>query len=278
VEARPAQAAAPAPVAPAPPPKPEIRTVVKTEYRTEPIPWYLWLGVLVAALAAAAGGFLYGRKRAYGASLAESDDRLDAMLASAADQMRDLDSTPPIARPARVVPPPSVRDTQIADIRRSGYANGDGNGYGDVDGNGGSESASDSAAEEAPPRREVPDIAFDTQMMEAATNVDLELDSGPKEKGAGESVPGVTSDLAFEMDQALDNTRSMFTDVDRFIALGRTQNALSLLQFQVVKDVKDRDSWIKLLAIYRQEKMDAELEKALKEFRQHFPNDKAAQP
>ncbi|HWA12362.1 MAG TPA: hypothetical protein VHA15_04645 [Burkholderiales bacterium] len=256
VESRPAPAVTPAPV---PPPRPEVRTVVKTEYRTEPVPWYLWLGGLVLALAAAAGGFLYGRKRAYGDALSASDDRLDAMLASAADEMRELDAVPAISRPVRTAPPPSMRDTQIADIRRDADAGGNG------------------APEPPSPRKEVPDIAFDTQMMEAATNVDLELDSGSKPAGGGESVPGVTSDLAFEMDQALDNTRSMFTDVDRFIALGRTQNALSLLQFQVVKDPKDRDSWIKLLAIYRQEKMDAELEKALREFRQHFPNDKAAQ-
>ncbi len=245
VESRPAAAAA----TPAPPPKPEIRTVVKTEYRSGPIPWYFWAGVAAAALAAAAGGFLFGRRRAYGESLAESDERLDEMLASAADAMRDLDRVP--SAPARMPkaapppPPPPVRDTDIDD------ANG--------------------AAAGKP---EVPDIAFDTQMMDAATNVDLELDSGPKDKEGTQ--PGVSSDLAFEMDQALDNTRSMFTDVDRFIALGRTQNALSLLQFQVVKDPKDRDSWIKLLAIYRQEKMDAELEKALRDFRRNFPDDKAA--
>jgi hypothetical protein len=80
----------------------------------------------------------------------------------------------------------------------------------------------------------------------------------------------------YEMDQALDNTRSMFTDVDRFIALGRTQNALSLLQFQVHKDPKDRDSWIKLLAIYRQENMDVELAKAAREFVRHFPDENPA--
>lgn len=249
VESRPAAVAAVP--ATAPPPKPEIRTVVKTEYKTGPIPWYFWLGIAVAALAAAAGGFLFGRRRAYGESLADSEDRLDEMLASAADEMRDLDRVPvPLPRMTRVTPvapPPSVRDTGISDV------NG--------------------AATRKP---EVPDIAFDkTQVMEAAANVDMELDSGPKDK-PGESTSGVSSDLAFEMDQALDNTRSMFTDVDRFIALGRTQNALSLLQFQVVKDPKDRDSWIKLLAIYRQEKMDVELEKALRDFRRNFPNDKAS--
>lgn len=251
VESRPAAVAtAPAP-APAPPPKPEIRTVVKTEYKAGPIPWYFWAAVAIAALAAAAGGFLFGSRRAYSESLADSEGRLDEMLASAADEMRDLDRVPtPPPRMTRVTPaapPPSMRDMEVKAV----------NGIGT-------------------PRPEVPDIAFDTQMMEAATNVDLELDSGPKDKGSSESASGVSSDLAFEMDQALDNTRSMFTDVDRFIALGRTQNALSLLQFQVVKDPKDRDSWIKLLAIYRQEKMDAELEKALRDFRRNFPNDKAA--
>jgi hypothetical protein len=86
---------------------------------------------------------------------------------------------------------------------------------------------------------------------------------------------GLSSKVLFEMDQALDNTRSMFTDVDRFIALGRTQNAVSLLQFQVHKDPKDRDSWIKLMAIYRQEKMDSELAGAAREFKRHFPGEDA---
>jgi hypothetical protein len=231
--------------APMPAPKPEIRTVVKTEYKTEPIPWYFWLGVALAALAAAGGGFLFGRKRAYSDSLAESDDRLDQMLASAAHEMRDLDRAPPAPR-LPPMPPPSMASTDVTDI---------------------SAEMRDS---------EVTDTSMmETQVMEAPVLPDA--DSAP----ALESSPtaaGLSTDLSFEMDQALDNTRSMFTDVDRFIALGRTQNALSLLQFQVVKDPKDRDSWIKLMAIYRQEKMDAELEKALRDFRQHFPNDKAAQP
>ncbi len=101
--------------------------------------------------------------------------------------------------------------------------------------------------------------------------MDHELESGPASRPAS---VGLSNNVLYEMDQALDNTRSMFTDVDRFIALGRTQNALSLLQFQVHKDPKDRDSWIKLMAIYRQEKMDAELAKAAREFRNNFPDEK----
>ena len=42
---------------------------------------------------------------------------------------------------------------------------------------------------------------------------------------------------------------------------------------KVHKDSKDRDSWIKLMAIYRQEKMDVELTKAAREFKNNFPNE-----
>ena len=247
-------AVAPVPAAPPPPPpKPEIRTVVKTEYRTEPLPWFFWLGVAVAALIAAAAGFFFGRKRGFSESLADSDERLDAMLASAADEMRDLDRAPTLPRNI-VVPPPTVRDTAVTDV------NGNGNGK-----------------KPAAPAA-VPDITMDTLVLDSQPRLEAPPEVTSPPDARSESVPGVNSDLAFEMDQALDNTRSMFTDVDRFIALGRTQNALSLLQFQVVKDPQDRDSWIKLLAIYRQEKMEADLEKALRDFRRHFPNDKAAQP
>lgn len=109
-----------------------------------------------------------------------------------------------------------------------------------------------------------------TQAIQPGANVDVQLESGPEAQSVG-----LSSRVLFEMDQALDNTRSMFTDVDRFIALGRTQNAISLLQFQVHKDPKDRDSWIKLMAIYRQEKMDSELAGAAREFKRHFPGEDA---
>lgn len=242
----------PAAAAPVPPPKPEIRTVVKTEYRTEPIPWYYWVAIALLVLLTGAGGFYYGRKRAFGESLAESDSHLDAILASAASEMRELDRPVPAAPRVPPAPPapPVPRPVEA-----------------------------ESLPVEPPAAAEVPDAALDTQVLQATTpGLDLELDNGAAGAPSGESVPALTTDLAFEMDQALDNTRSMFTDVDRFIALGRIQNALSLLQFQVVKDPKDRDSWIKLLAIYRQEKMETELEKALREFRRNFPDDKAGQP
>jgi type IV secretory pathway VirB10-like protein len=121
--------------------------------------------------------------------------------------------------------------------------------------------------EPAPVKTDI-DMTLDTQALDATSGVDVELESGP-EPGAA----GLSKNVLYEMDQALDNTRSMFTDVDRFIALGRTENAISLLQFQVHKDPKDRDSWIKLMAVYRQEKMDTDFEKTARDFKRHFPSE-----
>ncbi len=235
------------PAPPAPAPKPEIRTVVKTE----PLPWYYWAGFAAIALVCAIGGFAFGRRQTYAGTLSQTDDRLDEMLASAATAIRELDVDPALpsqrtaARPERS-PPKALPE------RASVSAAGTG------------------AAPLA--QREPPDANIKLEPGDAAiqpgTYVDVELES----EHVAHSV-GLSSKVLFEMDQALDNTRSMFTDVDRFIALGRTQNALSLLQFQVHRDPKDRDSWIKLMAIYRQEKMDAELAGAAREFKRHFPGE-----
>ena len=76
--------------------------------------------------------------------------------------------------------------------------------------------------------------------------------------------------LRSEMDEAMDATRSMFSDVDRFITLGRIQNAISLLEFQIKRDPTDRDSWIKLMAVYRSEGMDDDFERVYAGFRDQF--------
>jgi Tfp pilus assembly protein FimV len=120
-------------------------------------------------------------------------------------------------------------------------------------------------AQREPPKADL-DLALVTRAMQPGTNVDLGLESVPSAQSLG-----LSSKVLFEMDQTLHNTRSMFTDVDRFIALGRTQDAISLLQFQVLKEPTDRDSWIKLMAIYRREKMDSELAAAAREFNRDFP-------
>ena len=237
------------PAQPAPPPaKVEIRTVVKTE----PIAWILWAALAGLIAAAAIGGFAFGRRGSLSRGLAETDEQLDRMLATAATVMRELESTPvptPAPRPPLPNPPPTPRRPPARP-------------------------APDEQADTSPPAAAPgsgPDSTLDTQATQPTTDVDLELES---DSPAPPQNVGLSTDVLFEMDQALDNTRSMFTDVDRFIALGRTQNALSLLQFQVHKDPKDRDSWIKLMAIYRQEKMDVELSKAARQFWNNFPNEK----
>ena len=232
---------------PAPPPKVEIRTIVKSE----PVSWYVWLALAGLVVAAAVSGFVYGRRGSFRRGLVETDEQLDRMLATAATVMRELESSPKPGAVQRDAPaaPPSPRLPPLPVSAKEPVA------------------TPPPAIDSAP----VPDDALDTRAGQKTTEVDLPLESEPP---APAMVAGLSTDVLFEMDQALDNTRSMFTDVDRFIALGRTQNALSLLQFQVHKDPKDRDSWIKLMAIYRQEKMDTELTRAAREFRNNFPNEK----
>jgi hypothetical protein len=237
---------APAPVQaqPAPPsPRVEIRTVVTSE----PLSRTILLGIAGAIFAAAVVGFAFGRRRSFSRELANTDEQLDRMLATAATEMRELESTPaPAPAPRPIAPksrPPPARPAP-------------------------EEAAGQLPASAVPAY--APEPALDNQVTQPAAGVDLPLESG---RPVQSQIAGLSNEVLFEMDQALDNTRSMFTDVDRFIALGRTQNALSLLQFQVHKDPKDRDSWIKLLAIYRQEKMDAELAKAAREFKSHFPRE-----
>ena len=228
-----------------PPPKVEIRTVVKSE----PLSWYILLGIAGMIFAAAVLGFAYGRRGSFSRGLAETDEQLDRMLATAANEMRELDSTPaPAPRSTAPKPRPTPQPPPARPMPEDATGN-------------------------PPPATEparAPEPTLDNQVTQATTEGGIKPESA---RSAQPQVAGLSNDVLFEMDQALDNTRSMFTDVDRFIALGRTQNALSLLQFQVHKDPKDRDSWIKLLAIYRQENMDVELAKAAREFKNHFPRE-----
>ncbi|HKB82785.1 MAG TPA: hypothetical protein VKD04_06210, partial [Burkholderiales bacterium] len=192
------------------PPRVEIRTVV----RSEPFSWTIWLGLAGLIVAAAIGGFIYGRRGSVSRGLAETDEQLDRMLATAATVMREFESAPksdPAPRMDVPMPPPTPRlPLERAQLDKPA-----------------AESAP--AAQPAP----TPGATFDTQGVQTTPGVDVELESEPP---TPPEVAGLSTDVLYEMDQALDNTRSMFTDVDRFIALGRTQNALSLLQFQVHKD------------------------------------------
>ena len=254
-------ASTPIPSAPPPPPKPEIRTVI----RTEPIPWYYWAGIAALTLIGAGVGFGLGRKGSYSRNLAENEQDLDSMLATAARAMRDLDVRPSAPLPAleksaekfarspnKFTPPgesiSSETFSSALDLPQIP-----------------AESGSDTAPHEA-----VEDLALKTQKIPAVANPPASPAGAASSPGQGE---GLSGDLLFELDQVMDNTRSMFTDVDRFIALGRFQNAITLLQFQVQKDPKDRESWIKLMGVYRHQKMDHDLETAVRDFKKNFPNE-----
>ena len=76
--------------------------------------------------------------------------------------------------------------------------------------------------------------------------------------------------LRTEMDKAMDTTRSMFSDVDRFITLGRIENAISLLEFQIKRNPADRNAWIKLMAVYRDRGLDDDFGRTYAAFREQF--------
>jgi DNA-binding SARP family transcriptional activator len=122
------------------------------------------------------------------------------------------------------------------------------------------------------PLPQLPDFMLEGQ-PNAEAGVDLELEAGATAAQDRAQQVGVKTDLRREMDLALDSARSMFTDVDRFISLGRTQSATSLLEFQVQKDPTDRDAWVKLMAVYRQEGMEAEFQRTFAEFKKKFPGE-----
>jgi len=243
----------PAPAPATPPATPAVRTVVETE----PLPWYIWAGLASLVIVAALGGFAYGRRGSSYQDVAQTDEDLDRMLATAATEMRDLES------PAESDAPPSVPHTTAQPAMSVPPARPP------------TEAAVPAPAEALPViADEMPAEGMPTEDALALDVPALDVDFNVEGEPAPPSeVEGLSNEVLYEMDQALDNTRSMFTDVDRFIALGRTQNALSLLQFQVHKDPKDRDSWIKMMAIYRQEKMDVELARAIHEFKINFPNE-----
>jgi hypothetical protein len=246
--------------APAPTPRPAPAPAPQPVLAREEMPWLPWAVIALVAVLVAAGAFRLGRRIQARNLMREHEQRIDSLLDEARAAAGPLFTpaepeqaprTVPATRPSKPATRPAPR---IADAA--------------------AESAADAAVRKESNQlragADKPDFAVATQ-PNVTNGVDLELDSGPPAQTVEELA--VSTNLRQAMDLALDNSRSMFTDVDRFIALGRTQNAISLLEFQVHKDPSDRDSWIKLLAIYRQEAMDREFERAHREFKRRFPGD-----
>ena len=79
-----------------------------------------------------------------------------------------------------------------------------------------------------------------------------------------------SSQLLAEMEKAMEATRTLFSDVDRFLILGQVQNAISLLDHRIKREPNDRESWVKLMAVYRDEDMGDDFDRAYAAFREQF--------
>jgi hypothetical protein len=79
-----------------------------------------------------------------------------------------------------------------------------------------------------------------------------------------------SAQLRAEMDKVMDATRTMFSDIDRFIMLGQSRNAIGVLDSRIKHEPSDRDSWIKLMAIYRDEDMKDDFYRTYATFREQF--------
>ncbi|CAN0183177.1 unnamed protein product, partial [Phaeothamnion confervicola] len=214
--------------------EPVARQEIHTAMKGETKPWYFWLGSALLALITGASGFLFARRRLLH-DLEPKDEQANQRARPIKTGIElTIHST---LRPQ--VPGTAGRVEQPPLI------------------------SSAQAIKSSPtPRRQV-----ESQSAPSAPRPD----SIPA--SASSPLPTTfTGTLAHEMDEVLNNTRSIFNDVDRFIAMGRTKNALGLLELELQQKPDDRDVWIKLMAVYRQEKMSAELESTAREFSQHFPS------
>jgi hypothetical protein len=231
-------------------------------------PLIVWAGVVAAALLLVLLSFLLGRRSRGGNAMANHEARIDALLEqarSAAGPLLDTSAPPPRRAPSgTLASAPKRAREDAAPARRPAPTAAPTETTTEAAGLGTSD------LPEIGPIPELPDFMKDSVNGKSAVDVDL---------GAAPAVPPPQAkeepkvELKREMDLALDSARSMFTDVDRFIALGRTQNAISLLEFQVHKDPNDRDSWVKLMAVYRQEGMEAEFQRTFTAFKRKFPGD-----
>lgn len=229
------------------PPAPPVAPLPPTPAPERGMPWILWAGAATGALLLAIAAFFFGRRTQTKAVLAEHEARIDALLHEARQaagplldiRARSAPPRPPTSpAPAPVPPRPQQPERPPSEPRLE--------------------------EELAPPV--FPDIPLEPPPPGAPAAGE----PSPPEPPRAEQ-PGL--ELRQEMDLALDSARSMFTDVDRFIALGRIQNAISLLEFQIHRDPNDRDSWVKLMAVYRQEGMESEFQRTYAEFRRRFPDE-----
>ncbi len=113
----------------------------------------------------------------------------------------------------------------------------------------------------------------------AAPDFSLEPDNAPDHgpaAGPASALPSAkppATEQDIDLEELLNPTRSIIGDVDRYIALGRPQSAISLLKSQIEKDPQDRLAWAKLLLLYRtQGGMRRSFDNTAEQFAVRFPD------
>jgi len=226
------------------------QTAVVANRRTTMLTWqWLIIGALSVIMVLAA--LLLVRVIRKQRALSGHRRRIDAMLIEARTAATPLLGTEP-ALATRTVDTRAKSSAPISEVARE-YGSED---YYDL-----GKEMDTSGLDETVPSASVPDEPW----LDADTTA-IGFDTEPS---ASDEVP---ARLRLEMDEAMDSTRSMFSDVDRFITLGRVENAISLLEFQIKRNPTVRSAWIKLLAIYRDRGLDGNFDRTYAAFRDQFGN------
>ena len=130
------------------------------------------------------------------------------------------------------------------------------------------DSASD--AESLPPEDRATLASAECEVYEALDRVQSDEPEPESTESTTRTDQEPSAALRAEMDQAMEATRTMFSDVDRFIILGQIRNATNLLESRIKHEPADRESWIKLMAIYRDEGMEGGFNRTYTAFREQF--------
>lgn len=228
---------------PGPAPRPELVT------SQQPMaPLWRWSGIGALFIVLAISAFFVGRRFQKRRALADQTSRIDAMLEEARS------AATPLLGPEPVLPTSAIRSGVGAHVQPSDQTNATGS--------------------KGPPAAPYPSVDGQPWLDTTSAEQPPEAPVAPSVATRQSSMPNEpTPRLRLEMDDAMDSTRSMFSDVDRFIMLGRIENAMSLLEFQIKRSPADRSAWVKLMALYRQQGMDDDFDRVYAGFREQFGDD-----
>jgi hypothetical protein len=218
-----------------------------------------WLAAALIALLAAGVGFGLGRRKVQIEHRAPSvappvDEKLNRMLVTAADAMRDFENTRDPSRAGRRKSDAAMRPAPLAGSSDSDMHVGFG------------------TSPTAPvPAGMAPMVSTDPDPLRNMHTLHPMSLPRVQRTDAATGDAELSAEESFEIDQAMNGSGTLFDDVDRFIATGDFQNAITLLQYRVQQEPLNRPAWFKLLGVYRKATMDADLHAAIRDFRMNFP-------